>query len=259
LSLPAHDTYDPVYFQRLAAIDQRHAWFRARNELIGDVAAAVSRDLPPGFRVLEVGCGAGAVLQRLEAACPRGQVIGMDPSLDGLRLARRRCGCPLVLGDANYPPFGATFDIVGLFDVLEHLPDDVGILTRMRGLLRPGGSLLLTVPADPSLWSAFDEASRHVRRYRLPELEEKLRATGFEVTYITHFMQILAPMLRVWRRLGARRERPGEESELRIIPIVNELLYRAFKAEQSAIRKRRQISSGTSLLALARRDADRHH
>jgi SAM-dependent methyltransferase len=253
-------TYDPAYFQRLFDIEQTHAWFRARNELIGELASRVTRNLPDGFRVLEVGCGTGAVLQVLERACHRGHVVGMDSFAEGLHFARRRTTCPLVVGDANRPPFGAEFSVVGLFDVLEHLPDDEGVLRRMSELLIPGGTLLLTMPADPGLWSYFDEASHHVRRYTLAELEAKLARAGFAVVYASPFMSALYPILKTYRRISplvgcARGAAESDElatRDLRIVPLLNDVLYRLLIRERAAIRRQEQLSVGTSILAVAR-------
>jgi SAM-dependent methyltransferase len=249
--------YDPTHFARLFVIEDRHAWFRARGELLGRLAADVTRDLPDGYRVLEVGCGTGAMLQVLDRVCDRGEVIGMDLFAEGLTFARQRTSCQLVVGDANDPPFGAEFALVGMFDVLEHLPDDEHVLRRMRDLLLPGGSLLLTVPADPTLWSYFDEDARHVRRYELADLERKLAAAGFQVSYITYFMRALVPIMRWYRRVGpARRASAGAERDLRVVPVVNDLLYWIFRLEARAIEQRRQLASGTSILAIARRPSE---
>jgi SAM-dependent methyltransferase len=244
--------YDPTHFARLAAIEERHAWFRVRRELLGRLAADITRDLPDGFRVLEVGCGTGVILQELEKVCPRGQVIGMDLYEEGLRFARQRTTSPLIVGDANDPPLGQEFILVGLFDVLEHLPDDEHVLRRMCDLLLPGGTLLLTVPADPTLWSYFDESARHVRRYELPELAAKLDGAGLEVTYITHFMRALRPLMRLYRH-AAFTNRRDTKRDLTVLPLANKLLYRILKRDASAIAARRPLTSGTSLLAIARR------
>jgi SAM-dependent methyltransferase len=249
--------YDPAYFACLFTREQRHAWFRARREIIGQLVADITRDLPHGYRVLEVGCGTGSVLQELERVCERGQVVGMDKFAEGLEFARQRTSCPLVVGDAYDPPFGAEFAIVGMFDVLEHLADDEGVLKRMVELLLPGGTLLLTVPADPSLWSYFDESARHQRRYTLPDLQAKLQRAGFDVAYITYFMRGLAPLMRYYRKaaplLGATH---GVKAELRVIPVANDALYWLLKRDAPAIRQRRQLADGTSLLAIARRPVD---
>jgi SAM-dependent methyltransferase len=245
-------TYDPQHFSALAPIEDRHAWFRARNEMIGTRVAEVTAEMPDGFRVLEVGCGSGAVLQVLEKVCARGEVVGMDLFEEGLQVARSRTNCTLVHGDANHPPFSREFAVVGMFDVLEHLPDDTGVLQRMSEILLPGGTLLLTVPADPALWSYFDEASQHVRRYTLPELEQKLTAVGFQVDFISHFMLPLHPVMRLFRGIGRRRGAAGVERDLKVVPVFNDILYWSLRQEHRFLRRQKQLPVGTSIVAVAR-------
>lgn len=252
MGVASTQTYDPHHFSALVAIEQRHAWFRARNEMIGERVAEVVSDLSAGFRVLEVGCGSGSVLQVLERVCNRGDVVGLDLYEEGLQFARSRTGCTLVRGDANCPPFGQEFSLVGMFDVLEHLPEDVTVLRRMGEILLPEGVLMLTVPADPALWSYFDEAAHHQRRYTLPELEGKLVATGFQVEYITHFMLPLHPVMRLYRGMGRHRGADTVDRDLKIVPVFNELLYWALRQERWAFRKRKQLPLGTSIFAMAR-------
>ena len=125
--LPANQvpsSYDPAYFAPLFAVEDKHFWFRVRNLMIQTLVRQVIADFPSGYRVLEVGCGSGNVLRVLEETCTRGKVVGMDLFADGLKYARKRTTCSLVQGDMQNPPFGTQFDLIGLFDVLEHLPDD---------------------------------------------------------------------------------------------------------------------------------------
>ena len=163
----------------------------------------LTRPLPPGYRVLEVGCGTGNVLRMLERHCRRGTVVGMDLFAEGLHYARQRTACGLVQGDVRTPPFGAAFDLIGLFDVLEHLPDDRQILADLHRMLVPGGHLLVTVPAHRALWSYFDEAAHHCRRYAAPDLRRKLVAAGYRVDYLTQYMAALFPLVWLGRRLAA--------------------------------------------------------
>ena len=148
--------------------EDRHFWFRGRLRVIRTLAAQLVAGLAPGYRVMELGAGNGSVLRVLQDVCAKGYVAGMDISVDGLRLARRRASCHLVCGDIRQSPFARRFDLIGLFDVLEHLPDDAGILAGIHAMLEPGGALLLTVPAGRSLWSHVDEAAGHYRRYERP-------------------------------------------------------------------------------------------
>jgi SAM-dependent methyltransferase len=246
-------TYDPAHFEAVNAVERDHAWFRARRELIGQLAAEAARNAPPEYRALELGCGTGGVLETLVDACSGGRVVGVDLLDEGLAFARQRTRCPLVAADVLHPPFGRVFHLVGLFDVLEHIPDDRRVLGEIANLLVAGGTLLITVPADPSLWSYYDEAAHHVRRYSVPELQAKLRDAGFEIEYISYFMQPLAWMLRTYRRLAPRiRRRENVDSDHRVLPIVNPLFYRLLKREHGSIRARRQIASGSSIVAIVR-------
>ena len=258
-SAGAREAYDPSFFENLAAAEDRHFWFRARNRVIEVLAAQLTAGLAPGFRVLEVGCGTGSALRALERACPRGTVVGMDLFGEGLHHARRH-GSRLVQADLHRPPFAAGFELVGVFDVLEHLADDVRVLADLARLLAPHGALLVTVPAGRRLWSFYDETVRHRRRYEVGELAASLREAGYEVEYLTPYMSAILPL--VWaRRKLARGGRPASEAEshalaedeFRIVPGLNEVLRWCLAPEAGRIARRRQLPFGTSLVAVARR------
>jgi SAM-dependent methyltransferase len=249
--------YDPSHFAPLVAVEDRHFWFRARNRIISLLARQGTSGLAAGYRVLEVGCGDGNVLRFLETACAHGVVVGMDYFQEGLLYARDRCACPLVQGDLKLPPFGKTFHLIGMFDVLEHLPDDRQVLHDLWRILDAQGSLILTVPAGPALWSAFDEAAGHCRRYRKEELEQKLKECGYTVDYLTPYMTSIYPLVWLSRRFGKRggtdEMARAIERDLQVVPILNGLLSFILSQEIHWIRRRRQLPFGTSLLAVARK------
>ncbi len=256
-----HRSYDPAYFAPLFAIEERHFWFRVRNSVISALVRQLTADLPRGYRVLEIGCGTGNVLRVLEHDCPGGTVVGMDLFAEGLQYARKRVSCALVQGDIYQPPFGMQFAIIGLFDVLEHLADDLSMLRSLHTMLAPGGALILSVPAYRSLWSYFDEASHHYRRYEPTELTEKLSHVGYKVEYVTPYMASIFPLVWLGRRLAAGAYRRSNNidrvhdlamQELHITPVVNELLCWLLGREKSFIASRRRLPVGTSLLAIAR-------
>jgi len=262
----ANRSYDPTYFAPLFAIEDRHFWFRARNRVISTLVRQITAGLSSGYWVLEVGCGTGNVLRVLEQACPDGVVVGIDLFAEGLQYARQRTSCPLLQGDMHAPPFGTQFDLIGLFDLLEHLPDDMQVLRDVHAMLASGGTLLLTVPAHPSLWSYFDEASRHCQRYELAELRNKLIRTGYRIEYLTQYMASIYPLVWLGRRLTAMIDRrpTGDadrthdlaSSELRIMPVVNDLLAWLLAQEARVIARRRSLPIGTSLLAVARKESE---
>lgn len=217
---------------------------------------------PNGYRVLEAGCGSGGVLRTHVEVCSTGTVVGMDLHREGLRIASLRTASPLVQADLQRGPFDTVFDVVGLFDVLEHFPQDEEVLEAMRGLLRDEGLLLLTVPAHRFLWSYFDRASHHARRYEVEELEAKLERARFRMEFLSPCMATIFPRLWLVRRLAGTmwmgRGEPADESVLvenqfRVVPLLNALLVASLHWESSRPAKRRRLPFGTSIVALARK------
>jgi SAM-dependent methyltransferase len=254
-------TFDPAHsFARLFAAEDRHFWFRSRNKVLAAVVCGLVKGLPPGYRVLEVGCGTGNVLRVLEAVCAGAEVTGMDLHEEGLAYARRRVRCRVVAGDVNASSFPEPFDLIGLFDVLEHLPDDSRILRTLYAALRPGGRLLLTVPAHQSLWSYADEYGGHYRRYSSGQLRAALEGAGFRVEHQTQFMLLLYPFLKLARlrngRQAARSPQEKQEQTLRELEppgLLNALLYGLLRWEAWWVGRGGRLPLGTSLLAVARK------
>ncbi|MFO0926415.1 MAG: class I SAM-dependent methyltransferase [Gemmataceae bacterium] len=249
------------HFDDLYQAEQTYFWFRHRRRVLAQQLARLTADLADGFQVLEVGCGNGSLLQVLEQACPRGQVTGSDLFAEGLEYARQRVRCQLVQADVYDLPFGPQFDVIGMFDVLEHLPDEQGALRCLTGVLRPGGRLLLTVPAYQSLWSYADEAGGHYRRYAPRQLHAALEAAGYEVDYLTPFMALLYPLMKLGRAAAAWRNRFRSKpldgitlnlNEFRVSPLVNAALSGMLRLELPLLARGARLPTGTSLLAVAR-------
>jgi len=261
--ISTHQSYDAHFFPQLARIENEHFWFRARNRVIATLVEQITKDRASGYRVLEVGCGTGNVLRALEQVCPRGIVVGMDLFAEGLAFARKRTSCALVQGNLEQPGFGKPFDLVGAFDVVEHLSNDLQVFGSIHSMLKPGGMLLLTVPAYQSLWSYFDEASHHCRRYEPAELRRKLNQAGYEIEFLSPFMASIYPLLWLVRRIRSlRRTRKTDSLEvdralslqdLRIVPVVNGLLTFVLMQEARLIKSRMVLPFGTSLIVAARR------
>jgi len=259
----SHQSYDRSHFALLFQVEDRHFWFRARNQVIATVVKRLTANLPRGYRVLEIGCGTGNVLRVLERVCISGTVVGMDLFAEGLKYAQQRTSAALVQGDIHHPPFASEFNIIGLFDVLEHLPDDRQVLHALKGMLQENGILLLTVPAHPELWSYFDEVSHHCRRYQPCELKRKLVETGYDVIYITQYMTIIFPLMWIVRRLSALRRGGSRQQngalkelviqELRPVPIFNEVLAWLLDVEGRWLGCGHTLPLGTSLLAVGRK------
>lgn len=252
--------YDPSFFQQLAQVEDRHFWFRTRNRLITSITRKLTSGLKPGYLVLEVGCGTGNVLRALRQACPEGTVVGLELWFDGLRFAQQRSAGPLVQGDVRNCPFGKPFDLIGMFDVLEHIPQEQETLTALREALAPGGRLMLTVPAHQYLWSYFDEASHHCRRYSAQDIRARLDEAGFEVEYLSQFMSCTFPIVWLVRKISSRRQGTGSEDvralaskEFRVLPLINGLLTGLLTLEAWWLSRGHRLPLGTSLIVVARR------
>ena len=193
--------YDPHYFEFYAEIDREHFWFGARREVIREALGRHVGELERR-RLFDIGCGSGGLLQFLsqEGVPVAGACDAYRQSLD---IVRKRVEAPLVLiDDGRLPPLGGDYSLLSLFDVLEHLDDDEGMLRFLFSVLQPGGILILTVPAHPFLFDEMDELAHHRRRYRRRELRQRLEASGFEVRLLSHFMSVLVPPLIVMRAVG---------------------------------------------------------
>jgi SAM-dependent methyltransferase len=254
-----HDraSYCADHFAPLFAAEDDHFWFRSRNRCI----AAATRLIPDPKSIkdiIEHGCGTGFVLAELQRLFPHARVVGTDLFAEGLSFARRRFAGELIQSDFTHYNERDAFDLIGLFDVLEHLDDDRKALQALRQQLRSGGCLLLTVPAHMALWSDYDIASGHRRRYTRPQLMATLSEQGFEVRYCTEFMCLIFPIMWLRRRMswGWRVQKPATTStqmknELHVPRLLNRILEMLLRPEGWWIERRYRLPVGTSLLALA--------
>jgi SAM-dependent methyltransferase len=245
-SLSRHnDGFKVEHFGELANIEANHFWFRNRNRLL----TWTLRTYFPGARnFLEIGCGTGFVLSGIRKAFPNLEIAGSELFLDGLKFARNRLpGVPLYQMNATRIPFEAEFDVVGAFDVLEHIDEDEAVLSQMYQALRPGGGLMLTVPQHPALWSSADVDACHKRRYTRRELIQKVEAAGLETVRVTSFVSLLLPLM--W----ASRRRRTASTEFQMKPMLNGFLEAALRVESWFIRRGLNLPGGGSLLLIGRK------
>lgn len=227
-------------------------WFRTRNRLVNSV---LDHYFCSAETILEIGCGAGSVLTAIGQARPKMSLFGTDIHISSLRLARKRLPrAALMQSDANRLPFRSEFDVVGAFDLLEHLEDDLHVLRQLREALRPGGGVIITVPQHSWLWSPTDRFASHLRRYSQSDLKAKMETTGFRVVVTTSFITLLLPLMYLSRlKLKMRSRRTDRErflSELRIAGKLNHALEMVCLAEEWLIGNRVRLPVGGSLLAV---------
>jgi SAM-dependent methyltransferase len=244
--------FEADYFQTLVKLESGNFWFRSRNQLI---VWALRRYFPRAQSLLEIGCGTGFVLTGIKEALPGLSLSGSEVFSAGLRFAAQRLPeADLFQMDARQIPFTDEFDVIGAFDVLEHVKEDSEVLSQMYQATRKQGGILVTVPHHPFLWSPADDYARHVRRYKSRELRDRVKRAGFEVIRVTSFVSLLLPLL-VLSRVKQRFQ--GSEfdatSELRINSVLNTGLQGILDLERTLIRGGISFPAGGSLLLIARR------
>ena len=237
--------------QAMLAGDERHWWYRGRRRVL---RAQLDRlQIPPGARLLDAGCGSGRTLDELARF---GRASGVDTSPEAVAAARRRGHRDVRVARVEDLPFpDGAFDLVTCLDVIEHTPDDRATLAELRRVTRPGGLLVVTVPAYQALWSWHDVVNRHFRRYDSASLRVAARAAGWDVVRDTHFNSVLlAPAAAV--RLAQRRRRAHPRSDLELTPAaLDGLLELPLRLEARLLRAGLRLPAGLSLLAVLRRPA----
>jgi len=238
-------------------VEDVHWWFVGRRRILLQV---LNRYLGPNGshqrRILDVGCGTGTMLTYLKSF---GDAEGVDIDEEAIGYCRERGLEGVRLGEAaNLPYDAASFDLVTALDVVEHLDDDEAAFAEIRRVLRPGGQLLVTVPAHRFLWGDQDEVNQHKRRYVAAELRQRLVATGFEIQRLSYMNALLFPPIaaaRLLRRLEHRlRPHTPHQSDFRYpapSPL-NFVLGHVFAAE-GAVLQRIDIPLGVSIMALAQK------
>jgi SAM-dependent methyltransferase len=238
---------DRIVYDRMAAHDSTHWWYRARREILADYLTRYG-GLPDKARILEIGCGTGHNLPML-ARFGEVEAIEIDPA--AREIASERLGRPV--GAAPLPalpdvPRGA-FDLVAVLDVVEHIEDDVAALQAMKALLRPGGKVLIAVPAHQWMWSAHDEVNHHHRRYSKKTLAAAIGKAGLRPTRLTYFNSLLFPLAAAARVAGRLTGR-DDSDDSPPPPAINKLFETIFRWERHMV-GRVPMSPGVSIVTLA--------
>jgi SAM-dependent methyltransferase len=208
------------YADEYASVEEGHWWFAGRRAVI---LAALRRFAPAGSRLLDVGCGTGGLTAALGE---RYRVEGVDPSEEAVAIARARGLRATVMRlDASLP---SGFDVACALDVLEHVDDDLALAGHLARAVRPGGKVLITVPAFQALWGPMDERAGHRRRYRRRMLEAVMTRAGLRPLHSGYFNTLLFPAMALARLAGFPRA--GRELE-RPPTAVNAALRAVFTAE----------------------------
>lgn len=231
--------------------EEWHWWFRGRTRILQSVLQSESINGTHSKRILSLGCGPAEGLKWLVPfAGPEGKVLGLD--IEPLHAKTVSPDIAFVIGSVEQSPFrAASFDLVLALDVLEHLDDDSTGVREVVQLVKPGGTLLITVPALPSLWGGQDVVSEHRRRYTkrtLSRLFDNAGLSGYRIGYFNSLLFPVAASLRLTRRAAGLGNRPRSDFEDNRPGVVNDMLAGVFGLERLLV-KHAIFPIGLSLIA----------
>jgi SAM-dependent methyltransferase len=238
--------------QRYYELGKTYWWLAGKYRVLADVVSRMFKPPSASPRILDVGCGPGNLLDYLT---PYGRIFGTDFSIDALRFCIGRGFNRQFRADFhNLPVQTDSFDLVTCIDVLEHLTDDRRAIGELQRILRPGGMLVVSVPAFQFLWGDHDTLYGHHRRYTTGELRERLEAGGFEMRKLSYFEPMFVAPLWLYRNLKKLLVKEGDIAKrddfIGLFSPLNTLLTHAIAAERFPLRFM-NIPFGVTILAVA--------
>jgi SAM-dependent methyltransferase len=240
---------DEAVYQRMAEVQATHWWYAGRRRILDSVISGLG--LPQNALILEAGCGTGANLEILKKY---GQVEGFEPFDFAAAKAAELSGCTVKSGLLpDGIPFNGPYDLIGAFDVIEHVEPDLESLKALLKITKQGGYGIFTVPAFPFLWSRHDEVNHHFRRYRRHQFQTLLEQAGYQVELISYYNFFLFPAVvavRAMKKLLRIKDTPDEA--LPKLPSLNTALKTLFSAERILL-KAGSLPFGVSIIAVGRK------
>jgi SAM-dependent methyltransferase len=243
---------NPEEYGRMFDAEETQWWYAGMRAISMALLSPALAAGPRPARILDAGCGTGHNLLHLSRF---GRAVGIDLSSEALRFCRVRGAAAGKASLLALPFPDATFDCVTSFDVLYHrwVADDRVAVAELARVLRPGGVLLVRVPALRALWGAHDEAVHSRHRYTRGELTRLLRAAGLEVVRASYGNTLLLPLLAARRTLDRVTGRHG--SDVAFLPAPLERAFRALLGVEARLVRLVSLPLGASVFALARRPA----
>lgn len=253
---------DPAEYHKMHALERSYWWFQGRRTVILTVLDQFLCRLkalpasPDELKFLDLGCGTGMLLEDLKT---RGKAVGLDFSPIALSYCRERNLAALGRADVGYLPIRTqSVDVVTALDLVEHVRDDRALLGEIYRVLKPGGMVLMTVPAHKALWGPHDRALHHFRRYEKEEFLRLVNDIGLhplKYTYTVATAYLPAMVYRRTKRMIVRADAPPRTDEFPLPGFVNSTLRTIMNCEARYLQKR-NLPFGLSLLCIASRPAD---
>jgi SAM-dependent methyltransferase len=236
-------------YRDMASTEQAHWWFLARRKIVEETIKGF--DLPSSYRILEVGAGTGGNLKLLHQF---GDLSAVEMDEYARTYATRVTGVDVEYGflPDSLPAYSHNFDLICMFDVLEHVEKDRQSLKLLATRLNAGGRILITVPAYPWMWTEHDVVLHHYRRYTRRTLSTVIDGAGLKLNRLTNFNTLLFPAAVAARLLASAIGKKGSPGSELPSAFVNSTLKTIFTSEAPLLR-RTNLPFGLSLMAIASR------
>jgi SAM-dependent methyltransferase len=236
-----------VVYQQMADLDERHWWYCARRKIIAELIRREAK-LPRNAQILEIGCGTGHNLSMLSGF---GHVDGLELDDEARALSEKRLGRTVMASPlpelAGVPD--CHYDLIGAFDVIEHIDDDRAALASIATKLKPTGRFVMTVPAHQWMWTAHDVVNHHKRRYSRRSVKSLIEGSPMRLEKVGYFNSLLFPLAVAER--AASRLRGKDDGDVRLPPSpLNAAFEKVFAAERYLV-GRLPLPPGLSLFAVA--------
>lgn len=236
-----------VVYQQMAELDDRHWWYRARRRIIADLIRREAT-LPNSAQILEIGCGTGHNLAMLSGF---GHVEGLELDDEARAISEKRLGRKVM--SSPLPELAGVpdrhYDLIGAFDVIEHIDDDRAALASIATKLKPGARFIMTVPAHQWMWTAHDVVNHHRRRYSKRGLKALIEGSPMKLEKAGYFNSLLFPLAVAERAASKLRGKEAADVKLPPAPL-NAALEKVFAAERY-LAGRLPLPPGLSLFAVA--------
>ncbi len=214
----------------MAALEDTMWWYRGLHAAL--IARLDRLALSPGARILDAGCGTGGLLRNIGRVMPQFERIGVEYDSEAAAIAVAKSGTAVLNGNVNDLPFPiASFDVILSADVLcqEGVEESASLQEFLR-CLKPGGSLLLSVPAYPWMRSKHDEHVHSIRRYTASGLRRLAEEVGFRVRRVGYWNSLLFPLMALHRMTFGRSR---SESDVQAFPeAIDRVFYKATVLER---------------------------
>lgn len=238
---------DKEVYKILAETEENHWWFVARRKIIKEKIKGLK--LPENAKIIEAGCGTGGNLQMLSKF---GEVTGLEMDETARKFSQEQNIAQIKYAKMpnDIPVQDEEFDLIGLFDVLEHIEEDEETLKALYKKLKPNGKIILTVPAFPFLWSSHDTYHHHKKRYLIKELNNIVENSGFKIEYSSYYNFWLFPVIALVRLLSKYQKEPSKYHLYPPNRFFNYLLTKLF-ASESFLLKKIKLPFGSSIILTA--------